>query len=111
MKRRTENERRVFRRCILIGVCVTAIVVALELAGLLIPLEYFLYDRAAKDFQSHSAMRDTQVVHIDIDDASIRDIGRWPWKRKVLADVVNELTLAGPKVVGMDILLDEPADT
>src|SRR5947208_3047574 len=102
-------ERRVFRQCVIIGLCVTAIVVALEQLGAIAWLEYRLYDERAALFQYHSITADSKVVHIDLDDASIHEIGRWPWKRTVLADVIDELSTAGAKAIALDILLDEPA--
>ena len=103
-------ERRVFRRCILIGLCVTAIAVSLERMGAIAWLEYRLYDERAAVFQWHSICSDSKVVHVDLDDASIHEIGRWPWKRSVLAEVIDELSLAGAKAIALDILLDEPAE-
>jgi len=49
-----------------------------------------------------------RVVIVGIDDASIAEIGRWPWSRVVFARLLNRLTAAGAKVVGFDLLFSEP---
>ena len=45
------------------------------------------------------------VVVVDIDRASLAAKGSWPWRRRLLADLVTRIEAAGPKVVGIDILL------
>src|SRR5262249_51393628 len=39
---------------------------------------------------------------------SLAVVGRWPWPRSVLADLVTRLSAAGAKVIAFDILLSEP---
>jgi len=48
------------------------------------------------------------LVLVLIDDASIREIGRWPWSRRVVADAVARLAAAGAQTIGLDLLLVEP---
>jgi serine/threonine-protein kinase len=48
------------------------------------------------------------IAIIAIDDPSIREIGRWPWPRGVLADMVELLAAAEARVVGLLIFLTEP---
>src|SRR3954468_18041021 len=103
-------ERRGFRACILIGLCITCIVVALEQLGTLEWLEVLLYDARVALCQQHSIIADSKVVHIDLDDASLHEIGRWPWKRAVLADLLDEVSLADAKAIFLDIILSEPGD-
>ena len=50
----------------------------------------------------------SRVVLVTIDDASLQQLGRWPWSRTVLARLVNNLNAAGASVIGLDILLSEP---
>lgn len=52
------------------------------------------------------------IVIVAIDEESIQSIGRWPWPRSVLAEVVDRLSAAKAKVIGLQIFLSEPqADT
>jgi adenylate cyclase len=47
------------------------------------------------------------VVIVAVDDASIEKLGRWPWSRATIARLLDELTKAGPAVVGFDIVQSE----
>jgi len=49
-----------------------------------------------------------EIVLVAIDDDSISQIGRWPWPRTRLAEAVDKLKAAGPKVIGLNILFSEP---
>jgi adenylate cyclase len=48
------------------------------------------------------------VALVEIDNKSIAEIGRWPWPRKRMADLVSLLGDDGASVVGIDILFTEP---
>ena len=48
------------------------------------------------------------VVIADIDEASLREIGQWPWPRTVIADLVTRLRAAGAVAVGFDVIFAEP---
>jgi adenylate cyclase len=48
------------------------------------------------------------IVLVLIDDESIREIGRWPWSRAVMADAIARLSAAGARTIGFDLLLAEP---
>ncbi|MFQ5493064.1 MAG: CHASE2 domain-containing protein [Candidatus Dojkabacteria bacterium] len=49
----------------------------------------------------------SEIVVIGIDDATLTDIGAWPWTRDVFADFIDNLEVAKPKAVAMDILFFE----
>ena len=48
------------------------------------------------------------VVIADIDEASLKEIGQWPWPRTVVADLVTRLRELGAAAVGFDIVFAEP---
>jgi len=48
------------------------------------------------------------VVVVAIDDKSIGRLGRWPWPRERLAQLVNILSKGGAKVIGFDLIFSEP---
>src|ERR1700677_2463641 len=48
------------------------------------------------------------VVIADIDEASLKEIGQWPWPRTTVADLVTRLSELGAVAVGFDILFAEP---
>jgi len=48
------------------------------------------------------------VVIVDIDEASLKAIGQWPWPRTTVADLVTRITQLGALVIGFDIIFPEP---
>jgi adenylate cyclase len=54
---------------------------------------------------------DLPVRVVDIDDASLTDIGQWPWPRTRLAALVQRLADLGAATVALDIILAEPDRT
>ena len=44
---------------------------------------------------------------VDIDDESIRRVGRWPWPRQTMATLVEALAKANVAAVGFDVLFSE----
>jgi serine phosphatase RsbU (regulator of sigma subunit)/CHASE2 domain-containing sensor protein len=47
---------------------------------------------------------------VDIDEASIRAFGKWPWPRNLLAGLVHSVFRHGARVVVFDMVLPEPSD-
>ena len=45
---------------------------------------------------------------IDIDEASLAKLGQWPWSRKQLGKLVDELSTLGAAAVAFDIVFPEP---
>lgn len=48
-----------------------------------------------------------EVGIIDIDDATLQEVGQWPWSRKKIARLVNNLTELNAAVIGFDIVFAE----
>ncbi len=48
------------------------------------------------------------VVIADIDEASLKEIGQWPWPRTVVADLVSRLRELDAVAIGFDIVFAEP---
>ncbi|WKZ86389.1 CHASE2 domain-containing protein [Ralstonia pickettii] len=68
-------------------------------------LDAALYDTVVT-LHGH-ALRDDIVV-VAIDDQSLDAVGRWPWPRSRLADLIARVGQAQPRAIGVDILLIEP---
>jgi adenylate cyclase len=49
-----------------------------------------------------------EIVVVDIDRATLQQVGPWPWSREALAALLATVTAAGPSAVAVDILLAEP---
>ena len=48
------------------------------------------------------------VVIVDIDEASLKEIGQWPWPRTIVANLITRITQAGAVATGFDIIFAEP---
>jgi CHASE2 domain-containing sensor protein/signal transduction histidine kinase len=48
------------------------------------------------------------IVIVAIDDQSLNEVGRWPWRRAIHAAALDQITAAGPRAVGLDLILVEP---
>ncbi len=70
------------------------------------PIELKLYDVRAK-IRAKSKAADN-IILVGIDDPSIREIGRWPWPRSYMAEMVDQLSEAGAKVIGVDVFFSDP---
>jgi adenylate cyclase len=51
---------------------------------------------------------DSPVVIIDLDEASLKEVGQWPWPRNLLAKMTLNLFKMGVRVVGFDVIFAEP---
>ena len=67
-------------------------------------------ERVAYDFGVRASSRDpgNKIAIVDIDDASIGSLGRWPWSRAIIARMINKLANAKAKVIGYTVFLSEP---
>jgi adenylate cyclase len=48
------------------------------------------------------------VVIADIDEASLKQIGQWPWPRTIVADLITRLHELGAVAIGFDVVFAEP---
>ncbi|MFY0663086.1 MAG: adenylate/guanylate cyclase domain-containing protein [Natronospirillum sp.] len=71
------------------------------------PLMVVALSNAVSDnfYQWHNHAPPESVVFVEVDNASVRAMGRWPWPRDVIADGLAQLHAA--HVVGVDILFSE----
>ncbi len=47
------------------------------------------------------------VVIIDLDDKSLKEIGQWPWSRDIISDMLVNLTNAGVGLIAFDVVFAE----
>ena len=65
--------------------------------------DFSIYDAALAGGPAPS-----DVVIVAVDDASVAQLGRWPWRRALYAALLDRLRAAGAKVVALDFFLTEP---
>jgi len=66
--------------------------------------DQLLYDAALAVWRRPAPQ---DIVIVAIDDRSLAQVGRWPWRRAVHATLIDRLTEDGAKAVGLDLLLSE----
>lgn len=71
-------------------------------------LDYLFYD--LRLIRRGEVKPDSPIVLLTIDDISIEQIGRWPWSREKIAQVIESMFKYGTKVVGLDIVFSEPQE-
>ncbi|MBI5358839.1 adenylate/guanylate cyclase domain-containing protein [Candidatus Amesbacteria bacterium] len=50
------------------------------------------------------------IIIVAIDDKSINKIGRWPWSRKVHAELLEKLSVVRPTAIGYDVAFPEASN-
>ena len=98
--------RRKIRRQIFISALVLLLACAAELLPFLRHVDNLVRDSFYHFTPASSSPSNVALVLID--DASLHQIGRWPWPRARIADLVSRLHDSGTKVIGLDILFAEP---
>ncbi|ACL04169.1 serine/threonine protein kinase with Chase2 sensor [Desulfatibacillum aliphaticivorans] len=58
------------------------------------------------DFEAPS-----DVVLVEVDEESIKRLGRWPWPRTILAEGIDIIGQGQPKVIGLNVILSEAQTT
>lgn len=101
--------KRIFRWTPLrIAAIVTAVVVAADLTE---PAFLQTIEVKALDAKFHTRGEreiSERVAIIAIDDKSLEELGRWPWPRWTMAELLDELRAAEAGAVGFDIVFAEP---
>jgi adenylate cyclase len=70
-------------------------------------LDASLYDLKVRLFKPKTV--DERVVIVDVDDKSLKEIGRWPWPREQVATLTRNLfEQYGAAAVGFDVIFSEP---
>ena len=73
-------------------------------------LDAYLYDVRVRLFMPNTV--DDRVVVLDIDEKSLAEVGRWPWGRNLMADLVRRLSDDyRVAVVGFDVVFAEPDES
>jgi CHASE2 domain-containing sensor protein len=79
-----------------------ALVLLLALSKITGPMDDALFDLMAG---TGKGARSPQVVVVTIDPESLAQHGPWPWPRRDLAQLVDQLSAAGTRAVGLQLLL------
>lgn len=93
-----------FRRGLLIGFFILIVLWPIYHLNIFSRIENWSYD-----LRQYLTLSDKMedIIIIGIDDPSVDELGRWPWDRRIFAEAMDNLLLADPKVVGIDVLFTE----
>ena len=88
------------------------LVVLVSTTGIFSRVDNLIYDVGQKLYQAPPPQ---DVIIVAIDENSLSQIGRWPWSRKIHADLITRLKAEGASAIGLDIIFSEadslrPAD-
>jgi hypothetical protein len=87
------------------GIVVSVVMLILGNGELLQGLERKAYD---KGVAATTRTPSDKVAVIAIDEQSIANIGRWPWSREIMAEMVEKLAAAKAKVIATTVFYSEP---
>ena len=88
-----------------LGLAITIVFVFAAGTPALQGLERIAYDWGVRATERTPSGR---IAVIAIDDASIANIGRWPWPRDIHAEMIRKLAASGAKVIGETVYFLEP---
>src|SRR3712207_2817569 len=104
----TRIQRRLLIDTSVIGVTLTLFVAILDSTSrVLQPLDDWFYDRRARLCQFYDSAPTDKLIHLDIDESSLEAIGKLPWPRAYLAEMIDEIDRAGAAAIWTDMIFSE----
>jgi adenylate cyclase len=111
----SRKKLREVRAIIALGVFLTLLLAGTQFSSgyarqLLDRLDLLIYDLRFNVLlpYSHKEPAAQRIVIIDIDERSLKEVGHWPWSRKVVAELVDKLAAAGVVSITFDVVFSEP---
>ncbi len=102
----SRRQQRANLAAFVIGAAATALVLAAYLAGGLDWAELKTLDLRFR--YANATPTDPRITCIDIDDASLDKVGRWPWPRDEQAGLLRVLSELGARAILVDLTYAEP---
>lgn len=87
------------------GLWLVCITLVLCITGALSRIDNVIYDAAQQNTDRDIP---TDVVLVTIDEQSLSSLGRWPWSRRMHAQLIDRLHADGAKAIGFDVMFSEP---
>jgi adenylate cyclase len=89
-----------------LGAAAVVVVFAIARPGAITPLNLRAYDELVRAAERPPLTGRVSIVAVD--EKSIAEIGQWPWRRDVMARLVERLHGLGAGVIAFDVILSEP---
>nr|WP_321267828.1 adenylate/guanylate cyclase domain-containing protein [uncultured Sulfurimonas sp.] len=86
----------------------------LSSAYLFLPSHFQSLDNRVRDFYFKfrgPVKASEDIVIVDIDERSIKELGQWPWERDKFAQILDNLSASGAGIIGLDIVFSEADKT
>jgi len=87
---------------------------SISFAYLVLPNQFQSLDNRVRDFYFNfrgPQKASEDIVIVDIDEKSIKELGQWPWERNKFAHILNNLMQHGAGIIGLDIVFSEADKT
>jgi adenylate cyclase len=81
---------------------------------LFLPATYQNLDDKLRDFMfiaRGATPPGDDIIIVDIDEKSLNRLGQWPWERRIVSKMIENLTSAGAGIIGLDIVFSEEDKT
>jgi len=92
--------------CLLISLGIASLLLFLENKTFYQTLHLKLYDLQMN--MRKAPVQDRRILFVEMDDATIDHLGRWPWPRNIFATILDTLHSLGAKQVLFDVTFTEP---
>lgn len=87
-------------------ISVSSITGYLKFSDIFLPFEYKIKDLM---FKARGEIKGNEnIIIIDIDEKSLKELGQWPWSRDKVAHLLQNLSEYGVGIVGLDVVFAEP---
>lgn len=106
-KRRRALARQFLQQAVLVTLLAMLVAVLVENSGSW-RFNHLVHDQLLK---TQPQQRDPSLLIVAIDNASLEQLGRWPWPRSRHIELLTQLHNAGVRAVLMDLVFAEPSDS
>lgn len=89
------------------GLILAALALGVSASGWFTRIDHFVFDLTQR---LGTQPAPPGVVIVAIDQISLQELGRWPWPRRVHAELLQQICRASPKAVALDIAFNETGD-
>ena len=103
--------RRSNPKVLLSALLATLAVVLIDVAGGFVGWNEQLLDLEQQHLPRDVGPMSDDIVMVDIDDAALERLARWPWPRSKIAGAIEELHRAGARTIAIDLDLADPQES
>ena len=99
-----------FKKFLLYNFVAIVIAIIISITNILYPRLFESFDNIIRDymFQVRGEIKQSDnVVIVDIDEKSLKEVGQWPWGRDKVSNILYNLTNAKVGIIGFDIVFSE----